>query len=248
MEKIKVCKKCGISYPATTEYFYKHSETKDGLFSSCKICEINKGKDRYLKNPEHAKALSKERKLKNKQQIKEKNHEYYINNKEKIRIANKKWIKNNSDRFKALNKKWITENKDRFKELNKSWIELNKDKVRLIAAKSVQKRIATKNMLPNDFNIAEWENCMLHFHNKCAYCGCEKKLSQDHFIPLSKGGEYTKNNIVPACTKCNSSKNNKSFFDWYPKQPFYSKRREQRILKYLNYDIKTKIQQMALTI
>jgi 5-methylcytosine-specific restriction endonuclease McrA len=86
------------------------------------------------------------------------------------------------------------------------------------------------------------------FDNKCAYCGKEKPLAQDHFVPLSKGGEYTNNNIICSCKSCNSSKSDKDFFEWYPEQLFYSKEREAKILKYLNYDKKTQTQQLALII
>jgi hypothetical protein len=81
---------------------------------------------------------------------------------------------------------------------------------------------------------------------KCKQCGKEEKLTQDHFKALSNNGEYTKNNIIPACINCNSSKNDADFFAWYPKQSFYSKKQELKILKYLNYDPKTKYQQLAI--
>ncbi len=63
-----------------------------------------------------------------------------------------------------------------------------------------------------------------------------KRLEQEHFVPISSNGPYTANNIIPACKSCNSSKRDSDFFSWYPKQPFYSKRREAKILRYLNYD------------
>ncbi len=43
----------------------------------------------------------------------------------------------------------------------------------------------------------------------CHYC--EKKfkpkdLTLDHLVPIARGGESTKNNVVPACTECNAKK------------------------------------------
>ncbi len=38
MLKNKVCTKCKVNYPATVEYFYRHSTHKDGLRSQCKKC------------------------------------------------------------------------------------------------------------------------------------------------------------------------------------------------------------------
>jgi len=43
----------------------------------------------------------------------------------------------------------------------------------------------------------------------CGYCGCTftvSNRSMDHFVPLSRGGDHTRSNLVPACTSCNSRK------------------------------------------
>jgi len=93
----------------------------------------------------------------------------------------------------------------------------------------------------------EWDKCKKSFNNKCAYCGKELPLAQEHFIALSVGGEFTLNNILPACQSCNSSKNKKDFFDWYRGYKYYSKAREAKILKYLHYKDK-RYQQLALVI
>ena len=37
----KKCPKCGKIYPATAEYFFRHSKKKDGLNSWCKKCNSN---------------------------------------------------------------------------------------------------------------------------------------------------------------------------------------------------------------
>lgn len=109
------------------------------------------------------------------------------------------------------------------------------------------KRKTLKRSLPSDFTKADWEGCVKHFNGCCAYCGEKTELlSQDHFIPLVKMGEFTKNNVICCCTTCNSSKQDFDFFEWYPKQLFYSKKQERKILNYLNYDTKTQYQQLAL--
>lgn len=94
---------------------------------------------------------------------------------------------------------------------------------------------ARKKGLVADYTYLQWVKTKKVFNNKCAYCGVEHTLSQDHFIPLCEGGGYTRNNIIPVCHMCNSSKRNLDFFEWYPQQEFYSKDREEKILNYLNY-------------
>ncbi|HTL12120.1 MAG TPA: HNH endonuclease [Bdellovibrionota bacterium] len=43
----------------------------------------------------------------------------------------------------------------------------------------------------------------------CHYCGGEfaaAELTMDHIVPLARGGESKKGNVVPACRPCNQSK------------------------------------------
>jgi 5-methylcytosine-specific restriction endonuclease McrA len=43
-------------------------------------------------------------------------------------------------------------------------------------------------------------------NHACQYCGSGKRLTLDHVIPRSKGGQHTWNNVVAACERCNSKK------------------------------------------
>jgi len=47
--------------------------------------------------------------------------------------------------------------------------------------------------------------------NRCAYCGSTPledgaKLTLDHIVPYSQGGDHTADNLVTACDSCNASK------------------------------------------
>lgn len=64
---------------------------------------------------------------------------------------------------------------------------------------------------------SQWRDTLDQFHHRCAYCGRklgyskgELRPTMDHIIPLSRGGLHTKENVVPACQHCNSSKNAKT--------------------------------------
>ncbi len=87
----------------------------------------------------------------------------------------------------------------------------------------------------DDFALTkeEWAEAITYFNNACAYCLSDEKLTYDHFNPFSKGGPFTKANIIPCCSRCNSSKNDNEFKTWYKKQSFYCERQEDRILKYI---------------
>lgn len=79
-----------------------------------------------------------------------------------------------------------------------------------------QQRRAKQRQLEASFTHQQWEECKSFFNFKCAYCGEGSELTQEHFIPVCRGGEYSRDNIIPICKHCNSSKNYQDFFIWYP--------------------------------
>lgn len=64
----------------------------------------------------------------------------------------------------------------------------------------------------------EWLAKLVDADGHCAYCGKKAKLTLDHVVPLSKGGKHSKDNVVPACSHCNSSKGNKTLDEWLGKK------------------------------
>jgi 5-methylcytosine-specific restriction endonuclease McrA len=44
--------------------------------------------------------------------------------------------------------------------------------------------------------------------HKCQYCGSTRRLTIDHVVPRSRGGEDTWENMVVACSSCNTRKGN----------------------------------------
>jgi 5-methylcytosine-specific restriction endonuclease McrA len=49
----------------------------------------------------------------------------------------------------------------------------------------------------------------------CAYCGArDGSLQRDCVLPISRGGRYTIDNVVPACRSCNTSKCNHEVTSW----------------------------------
>jgi len=45
-------------------------------------------------------------------------------------------------------------------------------------------------------------------NHKCQYCGSTRKLTIDHVIPKSRGGDDSWENLVVACSRCNTLKGN----------------------------------------
>lgn len=72
------------------------------------------------------------------------------------------------------------------------------------------KRVRSRVRLPDD----QWHPILVEFGFRCAYCRSETKLEQEHRMPVSRGGEMTPDNIVPACRSCNARKGSRHPDDW----------------------------------
>jgi len=197
-------------------------------------------KQHYQKNKEYIIERTKQYSKKNKEYISERGEQYRQNNKEYISEYTKQYYQNNKEYIAEHLKQYYQNNKEHIAERYKQYCQENPEK---IAIKS-QRRRAKKKELDSTLTFEQWEKIKKDFNNKCAYCGKEKKLEQEHFLPISKGGEYTHNNIIPACRNCNSGKGNKMFHEWYPKYKHYSKKREKQLLQYLGYN--NNIQQLSI--
>jgi hypothetical protein len=240
----KVCSKCNEELDVTN--FNKCGKDNDRLRGWCKACYKQYKEAWKTKNKDKITAYNEKYKIDNKDLIKQRNDEWHRTHKEEEREYKKEHFKEyyakNKDRINEKGKRHYINNKSRYRQLSKEWAINNKDKVNI----SSQIRRMKKKELPYNLSEEQWVQIKNDFDNKCAYCGQEMPLAQEHFVALSKGGEYTINNIVPSCQSCNSSKSDKDFFEWYPKYRHYDKNREKFILKYLNYN--NGIQQLALII
>jgi len=66
----------------------------------------------------------------------------------------------------------------------------------------------------SDLTAAEWQR-ILDAWRECAYCGADGvALQKDCVLPISRGGRYTIDNVVPACRSCNASKCNTEVTSW----------------------------------
>lgn len=66
----------------------------------------------------------------------------------------------------------------------------------------------------NDLTATEWRAIQAAW-GCCAYCGTpDAALQKDCVLPLSRGGRYTLENVVPACRSCNASKSNDEVTGW----------------------------------
>ena len=70
------------------------------------------------------------------------------------------------------------------------------------------------------YNAEYWQNTLEYIDNKCPYCGESMDLaSVEHIRPKSSEvGDFTKDNIIPACEKCNNEKADKDIISYLIKK------------------------------
>jgi len=100
----------------------------------------------------------------------------------------------------------------------KEWWKEHPDKRKLVVARYETRRPEVKQARKaryrgrllnarGSFTREEWEARKIQFGNRCAYCGRKtKRLTPDHYIPLSRGGTNFIDNVIPACQDCNRRK------------------------------------------
>jgi 5-methylcytosine-specific restriction protein A len=74
------------------------------------------------------------------------------------------------------------------------------------------RHVVMKKAASGTHTIEEWNHVKQMNANLCAGCGNMEpfiKLTEDHIIPLSKGGSDDISNIQPLCKRCNSRKYNR---------------------------------------
>lgn len=118
---MKICNKCKTEKPI--ECFSPHKGGKNGLHSSCKLCEYERKKKWRSDNKDKDDEIKRKWALNNKEKIDKSRKKYKDNNPNKIKISKDKWRKNNLE----YNKNYYQNNKELINERNSNWRKINKD-------------------------------------------------------------------------------------------------------------------------
>lgn len=248
-----VCKECRKQYAKDNkEHIIAYKKQYYGVN---KISISDKYKEYYKENSEQVKSNVKKYAIEHSTETKEyhakylKEHpieriksgqRYYIKHKEQITECHKIYVGKNKENIKQYRLKYKELNINKLREKNRLYTADHLEEKRI----HCQKRRAIKHKLPSTLTIKQWEYIKIQFENKCCYCGRSLPLEQEHFIPVTHNGEYSKDNIICACRSCNSSKHDTDFFIWFRNYKYYSKDREIKILKFLHY--KNNSQQLSI--
>ena len=104
-------------------------------------------------------------------------------------------------------------------------------------ARAASRRKRRMGLVSHDLTDAQWTTLQAMWGG-CAYCGATGgPLQRDCVLPISRGGRYTLDNVVPACRSCNTSKCNTEVTGWLRR-----KRMDERAFLARHVEIRTELE------
>jgi len=182
---MKKCYKCGLIKELAQ--FNKNKSKKDGLATECKICKKLQDKKYREENSDYYKQYNHKYNVEHKRALYEQKKEYIANNKETHWNQQHNWYIKNIDSIKFRIALYKKEHPEQYQMYSNR--RLARKKTSIIAIFTIQ-------------------DVINKYGKNCVYCGGLFEQI-DHYIPLSKGGSHTLDNVRPSCEHCNLTKNNK---------------------------------------
>lgn len=222
MEPLKLCKKCGLEKPLTVEFWKPNKSMKSGWYlTMCRECfnayyrdycknnpEWRREKERKYKENNPEKAATKLKRHHEKQRILGKN-KYCNRNIEKCREHDARRWRDNPNRREWDRQRWERRKANGYNEHERERYRQNPLPKMLKANRRRVLKLNAKGLHSEQQLRWKYE----YYGKRCYYCDISisiNELTEDHRIPLSRGGTDWIANIVPACRSCNSRKGNKT--------------------------------------
>ncbi len=198
-------------------YLKKNKEKiaeKKKIYDQENRCRFAERVKKYLQeNRERIAIREKKYRQDNKNRIASRDKISYVKNKEK----RKKYLQENRERIAIREKKYRQDNKEKiilyFKEYRKT------DQCKITKTNSAhkiryQKISSSNNTIPVDriYPLTkELSQLLIRQNHKCNICYTlisreKKNIHLDHYVPLSKGGSHSIDNVQWLCAKCNFEK------------------------------------------
>lgn len=182
---MKHCTKC--KQDKDVNDFSKNKSKPDGRATECKLC-VKQYNTKYREEHKNEnREYLKEYRQVNKLSLDEKKKEYVANNKVSHLKRQHNWYIKNVDTIKARTSQYQKDHPEQYQMYNN----------RRLARK--------KTVVVEKF---DHQDIISKYGSKCVYCG-RAFTHIDHYVPLSKGGSHTLENVRPSCEMCNLTKSNK---------------------------------------
>lgn len=202
---IQTNKLCGICHrELPLDQFRRKASSKDGLDYRCKACALKMDKPVYAKNKDKYLLQQRNRRRNNPEFFKNKAKVQAIKHKDRISKYQKEYRESNKERLKEQQHRYYDEHKDKVKFRIRTYSKAHPEKERVHKEnRRARKDFGSYQRITYD----EWIEILEKYEYTCLCCGIKSnKLTQDHVVPLSKGGTHSIDNIQPLCVSCNSRK------------------------------------------
>lgn len=150
--------------------------------------------------------LKRESRLRHREKHNAKSRAYYLAHKEETNKKHAQWYKEHREEQKAYHAAYHAAHHEEKAKYRATYYSQHRD----IYYEARDRRRARKASSPHCLKREQWEAIKAAYGHHCAYCGAKetkkRPLTQDHVVPLSKGGGTIPENIVPACADCNAGK------------------------------------------
>lgn len=183
----------------------------------------------YWEDPERARKSARDSRDKHIDECLRRCRNYYRANKERCLANSRRWAEANPEKVKEsqrrADRKWRAANPEKDKEKRRRWVAAHRDAVREHSRRRRVRRRAGRRAALVPVSLQQRQRRFELFGGQCAYCGATGKLTVDHVLPLKLGGLDEAANILPACVRCNASKQATPVEQWYRAQSFFSEAR-----------------------
>ena len=187
----RTCKICGVSKPATAEFFHRHKGGKFGLRTDCKVCSYAAHLAFLAANPGYKDRLRAEHEAATSSGVARPKRTRMVRNPNTRTALQRRndWRRDNPERERETQRR----TRARHPETNRANVE--RYRCRLKAA-------------PGNHTGDDIRNVMAEQGHRCAYCmqPLRPDFEVDHMTPLSRGGSNGPENIAAACISCNARK------------------------------------------
>lgn len=137
---------------------------------------------------------------------------------ERKRARDRAYYAANRDRLLAASVARGRENPEAVRLRAKEWRDLNPERAKANAKASKRARKARVRGAAGKLTAKEWQRTLEVFGGYCAFClGPLQVPTQDHFLPLNRGGCHDSDNVIPCCAACNSIKSDSLISVWVSK-------------------------------
>lgn len=204
---MKYCPECGFTKDVDT--FYRDSYRKDGRQRICKACrakyERSEKRKEYSRNyhAQHYPLVADAYRARKRAYMAE------YNTRDSVKERASEWAKSYAQREDIAKKK-----REYLRRYRLTYQQTAREQER--SRIKARRRYAVEIGCDGNHTETEWRQMCNLANQRCLACGSSELITEDHVVPLTKGGCDCIHNIQPLCSRCNAGKRNHHATDYRP--------------------------------